>query len=178
MARQIALLRGINLGSRNRVAMADLRRLLEDAGHEDVTTLLQSGNVVLTASQTGDALARSIERAIADALGLDIGVEVRSRRQLTAVVDGNPLADVADDPKKLQVSFLSAAPRRSVVKEIEAADLAPERVAVRGRTMYVWHANGIQRSPAARLVADRRLGVVATARNWNTVTKLHELVTA
>ena len=97
---------------------------------------------------------------------------VRTRAELAAVVEGDPFADVADDPKRYQVSFLSAKPRAAAVRALEQAEIEPERVAVRGREIYAWHANGIQRSPLAKLLDDKRLGVTATARNWNTVTKL------
>jgi uncharacterized protein (DUF1697 family) len=175
MPRQIALLRGINLGARNRVSMPELRELLTGLGHEDVRTLLQSGNVVLTSDVKGEQLARALEEAIAGELGVESRVVVRTARELAAVVERDPLGDVADDPKRYQVSFLSAKPKAAVVRELEAADVAPERVAVSGREIYAWHANGIQRSPLAKLLTDRKLGVTATARNWNTVTQLLEL---
>jgi uncharacterized protein (DUF1697 family) len=175
MPRQIALLRGINLGARNRVSMPELRELLTGLGHEDVRSLLQSGNVVLTSDKKGAQLERALEEAIAGELGVESRVVVRTAPELAAVVERDPLGDVADDPKRYQVSFLSAKPKAAVVRELEAADVAPERVAVSGREIYAWHANGIQRSPLAKLLTDRKLGVTATARNWSTVTKLLEL---
>jgi uncharacterized protein (DUF1697 family) len=175
MPRQIVLLRGINVGKHNRVGMAPLRELLAGLGHEDVRTLLQSGNVVLTSEEGGAQLEQALERAIAGELGVESRVVVRTARELAAVVERDPLGDVADDPKRYQVSFLSAKPKAAVVRELEAADVAPERVAVSGREIYAWHANGIQRSPLAKLLTDRKLGVTATARNWNTVTQLLEL---
>jgi len=175
MPRQIALLRGINLGARNRVSMPELRELLEGLGHEDVKTLLQSGNVVLTSKTTGAELERSLEQAIAGELGVESRVVVRTVKELAAVVERNPLAGVADDPKRYQVSFLSDKLAAAVKKELEAADVDPERVAVHGREIYAWHPGGIQRSPLVKLLTDKKLGVTATARNWNTVTKLLEL---
>jgi uncharacterized protein (DUF1697 family) len=175
MPRQIALLRGINLGARNRVSMAELRELLEGLGHEDVTTLLQSGNVVLTSDVTGEQLEQALEGAIASALGVESRVIVRTTRELAGVVKRDPFAGVAADPKRYQVSFLSAKPEAAVVRALEAADVAPEQVAVSGREIYAWHAEGIQRSPLAKLLTDSKLGVTATARNWNTVIKLLEL---
>ena len=169
MPRQIVLLRGINLGSVNRVSMPELRAALEEAGYADVKTLLQSGNVVMDGPQATPA---KLARLIQDTFGLDIAVVVRTRAELAAVVEGDPFADVADDPKRYQVSFLSAKPRAAAVRALEQAEIEPERVAVRGREIYAWHANGIQRSPLAKLLDDKRLGVTATARNWNTVTKL------
>ena len=175
MPRQIALLRGINLGARNRVSMPELRKLLTGLGHEDVKTLLQSGNVVLTSDETGEALEQALEAAIADELGVESRVVVRTARELAGVVKRNPLAGVAGDPKRYQVSFLSARPKAAVVKALEAADVAPEQAVVSGREIYAWHPEGIQRSPLAKLLTDRKLGVTATARNWNTVIKLLEL---
>ncbi len=175
MARQIALLRGINLGARNRVSMPELRELLQGLGHEDARTLLQSGNIVLTSDQKGEQLERALEEAVAGELGVESRVIVRTARELAGVVDRNPLAGVADDPKRYQVSFLSAKPKAAVVRALEAADVAPEQVAVSGREIYAWHPEGIQRSPLAKLLTDRKLDVTATARNWATVTKLLEL---
>jgi uncharacterized protein (DUF1697 family) len=172
MARQIALLRGINLGSRRRVAMAELRDLLNGLGYGDVRTLLQSGNVVLTSTAAPARLERELEAQIAAGLGVDVQVIVRTRDELADVIEHNPLAGVADDPRRYQVSFLSAEPDREIVRELVAADVAPEQVAVRGREIYAWHPEGIQRSALAKLISDPRLGVTATARNWNTVTKL------
>ncbi len=178
MPRQIALLRGINLGSRNRVSMPDLRELLTGLGHEDVRTLLQSGNVVLTSDETGEQLEQALETAIAKQLGVESRVVVRTVRELAGVVKRDPFAGVADDPKRYQVSFLSAKPEAAVVKALEAADVAPEQVAVSGREIYAWHPEGIQRSPLAKLLTDKKLGVTATARNWSTVLKLLELARA
>jgi uncharacterized protein (DUF1697 family) len=172
MTRQIALLRGINLGSRRRVAMADLRDLLTGLGYGDVRTLLQSGNVVLSSTASPARLERELGKQITSNLGVDTQVIVRTRDEIAAVIEHNPLAGVADDPKHYQVSFLSAEPDREVVRELAAVDVAPEQVAIRGREIYAWHPEGIQRSPLAKLISDRRLGVTATARNWNTVTKL------
>ena len=173
--RRIALLRGINLGSTRRVAMADLRDLLTGLGLADVRTLLQSGNAVFTSAKQPATLERDIERAIADRLGLEVPIVVRTRDELAAVVDLDPLGGVADEPKLYQGTFLSGAPDPEGVAALEALDAAPERVEVHGREVYAWHAGGIQRSKLARLIGDKQLGVTCTARNWNTVTKLLEL---
>ena len=175
MPRQVALLRGINLGARNRVSMPELRELLEGLGHEDVKTLLQSGNVVLTSDETGEQLEQALEQAIAKDLGVESRVVVRTVNEIEVVVERDPFGGVADDPKRYQVSFLSAPPEAAVVRALEDADVAPEQVLVSGREIYAWHPGGIQRSPLVKLLTDKKLGVTATARNWNTVTKLLEL---
>ncbi len=172
MARQIALLRGINLGSRRRVSMAELRELLADAGYADVRTHLQSGNVVLTSEDPPDRLASALQERIAERLGLDVAVLVRTRDELAEVIARDPFAGIADDPKRYQVSFLADEVDARVASDLQSAALAPERVVVAGREIYAWHPNGLQGSRLAILLTDRRLGVTVTARNWNTVVKL------
>ena len=175
MTTWIALLRGINLGSHNRVSMPDLRAALADAGYEEVRTYVQSGNVVLDGDASAAELERDLQALIADRCGVDTPVLVRSAEELAGVVERNPFAEIADDPKRHQVSFLSAPPADDVVRGLLDADLAPERVVVDGREIHAWHPAGIQRSPLANRLTDKRLGVTATARNWRTVTALHEL---
>jgi uncharacterized protein (DUF1697 family) len=172
MPRQIALLRAVNLGSHKRVAMGQLRELLAGLGYGDVRTYLQSGNVVLTSPASPERLERELEQQIAGELGLETRVLVRTRDELADVIDRDPLAGVADNPKRYQVSFLSAEPDAEVVRELGGVDVAPERFVVSGREIYTWHPDGIQRSKLNKVLSDRRLGVIATARNWNTVTKL------
>jgi uncharacterized protein (DUF1697 family) len=175
LVRQIVLLRGINLGPRNRIAMADLRRLLADEGLEDVRTYLQSGNVVLSSSAKPDEVARKCEQLIEEAFGLDIAVLTRTRTQLAQVVKRNPLGKVAKNPKRYQVSFLATKAPAELVRRLESAVVAPERLSVIGREIYAWHPDGVARSKLWGLLAGRQLGVTATARNWTTVTKLLEL---
>jgi uncharacterized protein (DUF1697 family) len=172
MARQIALLRGINLGSARRVPMARLREVLTDAGHGDVRTLLQSGNVVLTSGLKPDRLERELEKQIAAEFGFDVSVLVRTRDELADAIERDPLGKVADDPKRYMVNFLSGEPGPQIADALEAVDAGPDRFVISGREIYSWHPDGLARSDLAKALADRRLGVTATARNWNTVTKL------
>jgi uncharacterized protein (DUF1697 family) len=171
----VVLLRGINLGSRNRIAMPKLRDALEGAGFDDVRTYLQSGNVVLSSGRKPDSAVR---RVIANEFGLDIAVVTRTRAQLAKVVERNPLARVARDPKRYQVSFLDRKPSREIVRRIEEAADPKERVVADGREIYAWHPNTIARSKLWALLAGQSLGVTATARNWATVQKLLELADA
>jgi uncharacterized protein (DUF1697 family) len=170
--RQIVLLRGINVGSRNRIPMGRLRGILAEAGFADVETHLQSGNVVLESDLAPDKLAARCKRLIADEFGLDIDVVVRTRDELAAVVARNPLADVADNPKRYQVSFLSEELKRDAIEELSALAADGERLVATGRELYGWHPDGIGRSKLWAALASPRLGVTATARNWSTVTKL------
>jgi uncharacterized protein (DUF1697 family) len=152
--------------------MPALREALTDAGFDDVRTYVQSGNVVLSSNASPDRVARKCERLIQDRFGLDIGVVVRTRDELAEVVKRDPLAKVATNPRRYQVTFLAAEPDREVVKKLAAAAVEPEQVVHVGRELYAWHPGGIGRSKLAALLAGPRLRVTATARNWATVTKL------
>jgi uncharacterized protein (DUF1697 family) len=170
--RQIVFLRGINLGAHNRIAMPELRELLTSTTFEDVRTYVQSGNVVLSSDVSPEQLARRCEQEIADGFGLDVDVIVRTRDELAEVVRRNPLADVSVNPKRYQVSFLSAELDPEAVRKLAALALPPEKFVAIGRELYAWHPNGIGRSRLWARLAGRGLGVTATARNWTTVTTL------
>ena len=175
MAEHILLLRGINLASRNRIAMAELRDALAKDGFEDVRTYLQSGNVLVTSGAKADEVVCKVERLLANEFGFDISVVSRTRAQLARIVEANPLGAVARDPKRYQVSFLAAKPTREIIRRVEEAAVPPEQVVAIGREIYAWHPDTIARSRLWTLLAGQRLGVTATARNWTTVTKLLEL---
>jgi uncharacterized protein (DUF1697 family) len=176
--RQIVLLRGINLGARNRVSMPELRTALERDRFDDVQTYLQSGNVVLTSDASPEEVAERCRRRIARAFKLQIDVVTRTRDELAAVVKRDPLGKVASDPKRYQVSFLARELDAALLAELAELAVAPERLVAIGRELYAWHPRGVARSKLWARLADRRLGVPATARNWTTVTKLLELADA
>jgi uncharacterized protein (DUF1697 family) len=175
VARHIVLLRGINLGSTNRVPMAQLRSALEDDGFDDVATYVQSGNIVLTSGDSAAKVARAVERLVEKEFGLKIPAVVRTRAQIAKVVRRNPLAKVAKDPKRYQVSFLEKKPSAALMRQLEEIAAPAERVVADGREIYAWHPEGVARSKLWAALAGKGLGVTATARNWTTVTKLLEL---
>jgi uncharacterized protein (DUF1697 family) len=175
MPTQIVLLRGINLASRNRVPMAELREHLTGLGYRDVRTLLQSGNVVLRADVAPERLAQEIESEVEARFGVKSPVVVRTREQLAAVVALDPLREVVENDKLYQVSFLSDEPAAEAIERLEGADVEPERFVHVEREIYAWHPEGIHSSKLARLLSDKRLGVTATARNWSTTVKLLDL---
>jgi uncharacterized protein (DUF1697 family) len=177
MANRIALLRGINIGPRQRVKMPELRALLEDLGHTDVETLVQSGNVVFSSRAKPATLEKQLEEEIEKQLGVDPKVVVRTRDELAAAIEANPF-EVPDNPKDLHVTFLSGKPDAAAVKQLESADLAPDELRFSGREIYVLYDDGMGRSELAKQLGRAKLGVVATDRNWNTVTKLLEMCDA
>ena len=175
MARQIALLRGINIGPNKRVPMPRLRELLTEHGYEDVKTYVASGNVVLTSNSSPRKLEKELEKLIEDEFGFDVAVIVRTRDELADVVEREPFGKIVDNPKFLQVSFLSGTPDAENAKKINDACAEPEQVVIDGREIYAWHPDGIGRSDLAKLLATKKLGVTVTARNWRTVLALLEL---
>jgi uncharacterized protein (DUF1697 family) len=174
--RLLALLRAINLGTTRKLSMPALREALADAGHEGVRTHLQSGNVVLSSGLAAAKLERRLEKEIRAAFGFEVPVMVRTRAQLAKVVGADPLREAVTNPARYQVTFLTAKPADAAVRELQRADIDPERVAVIGREIYAWHPDGIHRSRLARLLTEKRLGVPGTARNWNTVCRLLEML--
>ena len=169
---KVAFLRGINLGPRMRVEMARLRALVKALGYDDVRTYLQSGNVVFTSSVRPEEAARAIEEGIAEHLGLTVPVLVRTEDELAAVVEENPLRDVATDPARYLVNFLSAPPDRRRARELDPAEFEPEVFRVVGREAYVWFPRGVRASRLTYAFWEKRFEVTATGRNWNTVTKV------
>ena len=174
--RYAALLRGINVGGNKKIAMADLRSLLTGLGLTAVTTHLNSGNAAFTAAQQPAAeLGDGIERSIAADLGMSVRVFIRTGAQLAAVVDDCPLPGEPENPSRFFVAFLSGEPDPGLVDEIHGESFSPDQIWVRGREVYTWCPNGLSNTPLTYSMIEKRLGVSATSRNWNTVRKLASL---
>ena len=173
----VALLRGINLGARNKVAMPRLRELVAGLDGRDVQTYVQSGNVVFKSGRSAGELQGAIERTIERELGLTVTVLLRTKAQLMKVAGGNPFADGKHPPTTLHVTFLSEPPQRRRVRELDPGPFAPDEFAVKAREVYLHCPNGYGRSKLTNAFFEKRLGVAATTRNWRTVTALVELVT-
>jgi uncharacterized protein (DUF1697 family) len=169
----VALLRGINLGRAKRVAMADLRGLLEELGYDNVTTLLQSGNAVFTATKGSAAsIGKAIEAKVQADLGVQSTIIMRSRSELAKAVKANPFVRAKADPKLLHAVFLSGKPSAKAAS-IDPDEFAPDEFAFGDRVVYLKLPNGVAGSRLPAL--DKPLGVAATMRTWNTVTKLADL---
>ena len=172
----IALLRGINVSGHRPVKMDRLRELLDALGHTDVSTYLQSGNVVFhTQRRTPGELASTIGRRIAKDLGLDVAVIVRTKQELAKVVGGNPFATRGVDAAHLHVTFLRERPTTAIVRAVEPASYLPDTFAIAGREVYLRCPNGYGRTKLNNAFFERTLGTTATTRNWKTVTALLDL---
>ena len=175
----VALLRAVNLGSRNKVSMPDLRALFEALGAGDVETYVQSGTVVFkSAVESPHELTRAIEERIARGLGLDVAVVLRTNAELEQLVARNPFAEAEPDHMKLHVTFLAERPDRERAGALAAQDFAPDELRVSRDDVYLHCPNGYGRSKLRNPSILKQLGVAATTRNWRTVTKLAELARA
>jgi uncharacterized protein (DUF1697 family) len=179
----LALLRGINVGKAKQVAMADLRDLLTDLGFGAVRTHLRSGNALFTADRAtaGPAkgaparIAARIEQAIQERLGMDVSVIVRTREELAAVLQANPLASAGRDPSRL---FVAGALDPKAIADVDPRRYAPEEFALGASEIFMWLPDGMAVSELAKVRWDRATGLVPTARNWRTTMKLLELADA
>lgn len=173
--RHIILLRAINLGRNNRIAMPELRNVLTDAGFAEVTTLLASGNVVASYPGDGADVARLVGELIAEHFGLSIGVVVRTTAEIAATVAANPLPQWQHEPKHLHVMFLSGPPTPAAVKRLRAIERGEEFEVV-GSDVVIHYPAGVTRVVLDNKRWEKATGLVGTARNWNTVAKLAALV--
>jgi uncharacterized protein (DUF1697 family) len=173
---RIALLRGVNLGGANRVAMADVRAALAAAGFAAVRSLLQSGNLVFETGEAEDqALETRVEAALRESVGLKADVVVRGPAAWRAMIRANPFPRQAEtDPGRLVAMVLKTTPAENAEAAM-AAIPGPEQARVVGREVFIWYPDGQADTKLAGAPLDRALGARGTARNWNTVLKLAAL---
>ena len=189
MASHVALLRGINVGGRNKVPMADLREVVTSLGHADVSTYIQSGNVLFSTADTDTAkLAAALESAIEDRFGIWSSVVVLSRDDLAGVLAASPYPD-EPNPRLVHVVFLNATPASDLLTRISAAGDAVaakgsrDTVQAAGRALFLHTPDGFGTSELAQTLFKiisppakaKKHGLAATARNWATATKLLSL---
>jgi uncharacterized protein (DUF1697 family) len=176
MTRYALLLRGVNVGAKNSLPMAELRAMLAKVGCSEVKTYVQSGNAVLGTKLGTAEVTKAIEATLERYMGRPIATTLRTEKQMKAVVEGNPFAKVATNPAYLCVTFLSHAPTAPELAPLRAEDFKPELFQVTGNEIYTWHPNGQGRSPLAAALSKLRLRGAVTTRNWNTVQKLLEML--
>lgn len=176
MPSHVVLLKGVNLGGKRKIAMADLRALLGRLGFADVRTLLNSGNAVFTSSTAAPAeLAEQVTDALTAEYGMSVPCVVRTAAGLRAVVAGNPFAGVATNGSTLMAHFLTATPAPELLAAHHPKEVDPT-VELGDRVVYQWCPDGLMEAPAVGAHVEKHLGVLVTARNWNTVTKLDALL--
>lgn len=177
MATYIGLLRAINLGSHNKVSMADLKALLAELGMKNPRSLLQSGNLVFESSpRPTAALEKLLEAGAAKRLALDTPFCVRTADEWQQVIAANPFPKEAKlDPGHTVLMCLKDAPPASAMKALQDAIKGREVVKANGRQAYFLYPDGIGTSKLTIKLIEKKLGTTGTARNWNTVLKLGAL---
>ena len=174
----IALLRGINVGGKNRLPMKELAALFVDAGCDDVRTYIQSGNVVFrTGSTEGEDISTVISASILSRLGYQIPVITRTAREFQEIVQANPFVEAGAEADKLHVMFLAELPDSANVEALDPDRSPGDEFAVMGREIYLHCPNGVARSKLTNSYFDSRLSTTSTTRNWRTTLKLLELAT-
>jgi uncharacterized protein (DUF1697 family) len=172
----VALLRGINVGGKNRLPMRDLVAMFERAGATDVRHYIQSGNVVFRAtSKLAGRIPDLVSKEIDRGLGLKVPVMVRSSAELHAVAKANPLLAAGADPGTLHVVFLADFPGKKESAALDPRRSPPDSFALVGRDIYLCCPNGVARTKLTNAYFDSTLRTISTGRNWRTVLTLVEM---
>ncbi len=174
--RYVALLRGINVGGKNRLPMADLCDIFAAAGCAAVRTCIQSGNAVFEAARDlAESVPETVTLAIRERFGYETSVIVRSGEELRRIAASNPF-DTSGDPRFLLVAFLRDMPTADLESRLDPDRSPPDEFVVRGRNVYLRYPNGVARSKLTNEYLAGRLQTVSTMRNWRTVLRLLEMV--
>lgn len=172
MATGVLLLRGINVGGKNKLPMADLVERVEAAGGTDVRTYIQSGNVVFRA-RAPKAVGAAVQADLTDRFGHEMPVVTTTAQALAKAIEAFPFVDA--DEKLRQVGFLSARPSAARIAALDPQRSPGDHFAVVGAHIYLWCPGGMARTKLTNAWFDRQLGVVSTFRNWKTTMKLAEM---
>jgi uncharacterized protein (DUF1697 family) len=174
--RFIGLLRGINVGGRSKVAMAELRALAEELGWTEVETYIQSGNLLFEADGRPAELEDRLEKALSDRFGVSTAVIVRRAEAWHTYVDANPFEEAsATEPNRVLLGLSKQPPRPEAAAELQARATAGERVVLAAGALWVHYPAGVGTSKLSPSLTDRLVGSPVTARNWRTVVKLEEM---
>jgi uncharacterized protein (DUF1697 family) len=174
MPTYIAMLRGINVSGHKIIKMEHLRASFAALGCSNVKTYVQSGNVIFEAANDSTAsLSERIERQISRDFGFSVPVFLRTSKEIAEIIERNPfLKDAAIDHSKLHVTFLSDAPPKAAIEQLQPLAAKPEQLRIVGREIYLYCPNGYGRTKLSNTTIERKLSVGATTRNWKTANTL------
>ena len=180
MNQYIALLRGINVSGQKKIKMADLKMLFENLGYQDITTYIQSGNVIFrTDSSSITELKKNIENAIHNQYNFEVAVLVTNGQSLSNILEANPFkGDILTgkvDQKKMYFTLLHEKPDDHKVQEMMSQDYSPEQFVIRNKTIYFFAVDGYGRTKLNNNFFENKLKVTATTRNYNTINTLLKL---
>ena len=177
MSSFIALLRGINVSGQKKVKMEDLRNLLLKAGLKNVSTYIQSGNILFQHEKTEpEELAETIHRAIKEQYGFEVPVIVRTPKELITIKENSPYAAPGHDMSKVYIVFLKAPPSEEGKIRLSGVPVNNEEYVIHGREVYLYCPDGFGRARLNNNIVENKLRTVASTRNWKTLNKLIELI--
>ncbi|SHG22125.1 Uncharacterized conserved protein, DUF1697 family [Salegentibacter echinorum] len=174
MNNKIAILRGINVGGKRKILMADLKQMFQDLGFTDIKTYIQSGNVIFKANAENKELENKIESAIKDKFGFDVPVIVRTSKELIESIGRNPFYKPNADIKNLHLTFLKKEPGKENKQFTETYNYEPDKFIIDEKDVFVFCEGKYHQSKLTNNFFEKKLKVGATTRNWKTILKLVE----
>ncbi|MDT0689150.1 DUF1697 domain-containing protein [Salegentibacter sp. F188] len=175
MNSKIAILRGINVGGKRKILMADLKNLCGELGITNVQTYIQSGNIIFRATDPSVDLENKLETAISEKFGFEVPVIVRTSEELQELVDQNPFYSLTTDINKLHLTFLKEKPAQENIQQTESFDYKPDRFKIQNKDVFIYCEGKYHQSKLTNNFFEKKLKTGATTRNWKTVLKLLEL---
>ena len=177
MTKYIAILRGINVGGKRKILMADLKELFSEIGFADIQTYIQSGNVIFNTKRKDDniELANKIEQSIAKNYDFKVPVIVRDVEELNEAISNNPFFE-KNDIERLHLTFLKEVPETEKLDKIKTYDYSPDKFEIKDKNVFVYCSGKYSDSKLTNKFFESKLKVLATTRNWKTVLKLLELL--
>lgn len=178
MAAFVSLLRGINVGGHRVVRMNDLKDMYVSLGFRDVVSYIQSGNVVFSSDEVDAThIQKRIEESFEKSFGFHADVLVRTSNELRAIIKKNPFQNSqGKESKWITVMLLARCPDATAQEDLLKTYVGPEELFILGQEVYIYYPDGIGRSKLSHSLLEKKLKTVGTARNWNTLLKLQELL--
>lgn len=177
METKIAILRGINVGGKRKVLMADLKELMETIGYQNIQTYIQSGNLIFNGGDKleNKGIEQEIENAILKKFSFEVPVIVLSAEEIENAVANNPFYKADADINKLHLTFLNEMPNKDKLALVESFDHSPDQFKIIGKNAFIYCEDSYHKSKLTNDFFEKKLKVKATTRNWKTVLKLWEL---
>ncbi|RTE55442.1 DUF1697 domain-containing protein [Arenibacter aquaticus] len=175
MNKKIAILRGINVGGKRKILMADLKSLCGKLGLENVKTYIQSGNLIFNSDRKNAELENDLEKAITEIFGFDVPIIVRTGKELETTISNSPFLDKDVDINHLHLTFLKEKPNKENIERTLAYDYGPDKFKIDNKDVFIFCAGKYHQSKLTNNFFEKHLKVGATTRNWKTVLKLSEL---
>ena len=175
MNKRIAILRGINVGGKRKILMADLKSMCEKLELKNVKTYIQSGNLIFNSDRQNSDLENDLEKAILENFGFEVPVIVRTEKELESAINNNPFFDKDSDIKQLHLTFLKEKPCQENVDKIITYNYEPDEFKIKDKDTFIFCSGKYHQSKLTNNFFEKQLMVGATTRNWKTVMKLLEL---